>query len=287
MPLSIQLPSPSSCAVEDYLSKGLSDAVGSLFSRSRSLPFSEVEIDSVAQDVQPIPVKWQTEIAIDDDAVFGTGSSSTTSSQLPPPPVRAGGWTGSRFFEAAAERLGLEPPLLPRLVERDDDIFQRFGSDIASLIKMKKIIKNELKDYDTAFKRETGREPSRSDKEPMRLLYTLYRKIRDLILKAEAASSVPAPSPQVVVAKVDAERLAMEDRLDALLEEKQSVRAVLQEYQTRFMQEQGRRIKYHRDIVAVDREYRQYKQLKEEIAKLEAQLGRRSSAANKTNDFFA
>lgn len=64
------------------------------------------------------------------------------------------------------------------------------------------------------------------------------------------------------------------------------MRAILQDYQSRFMQEQGRRIKYHRDIVAVDREYRQYKQLKEEISKLEAQLGRRSLSASKSNDFF-
>jgi hypothetical protein len=148
---------------------------------------------------------------------------------------------------------------------------------------MKKVIKNELKEYDFLFKQQNSREPSRADKEPMRLLYTLYRKLRDLIARMENGN--PVSSPQLDIPNVDPQLRMLENRLEALYEEKQTVRSVLQEYQSRFLQEQGRRIKYHRDIVAVDREYRQYKQLKEEILKLEAQLGRTSKPSS-GSDFF-
>jgi hypothetical protein len=287
MSLTIQLPSTTT-PTDEILNRALSDTVSSLFIKNAPLPFSSVEINSVPQEVQPVPFKWQTEVAIEDDAVFAPQQ------QMPPiqPPVRSpissSGWTGSKFFEAALDRLGLDISSLTKMSERDDELFRRFGADVDSLSRMKKIIKNELKEYDNAFKAETGREPSRIDKEPMRLLYTVYRKLRDIIVKVEAQSSVPVPSPQVAgLLPIDPERVALEERLDALLLEKQNVRAILQEYQSRFMQEQGRRIKYHRDIVGVDREYRQYKQLKEEINKLEAQLGRRSSSASKSNDIFA
>ena len=288
--ISIELP-VSTPGIDEVLSKGLSDVVGCLFVESAPIPFSNVKISSVPQDVQPVPAKWQVEVAIEDDAVFfdtAVGLDRESTSETAPQIPRSGiatpvqGWVGQRFFEQAVTRLGLTVHKLSRLTERDDEITDMFGPGLADMGKAKKLIKNELKEYDTAFKAESGRDPNRVDKEPMRLLYTLYRKLRDIIVRIEASSSVPAPSPQV---KVDPERAATEDRLEALYNEKQQVRTVLQEYQTRFLQEQGRRIKYHRDIVAVDREYRQYKQLKEEIAKLETLLGR-APQRQSTGDFF-
>ena len=288
----IQLP-PASLSTDEMLSRALSDSVNCLFSANIPIPFSNVQIESVSQELQPIPYKWQTEIALDDDAVFTPSQPAVITSPLQtppvPPPVRSpassAGWTGHRFFEAALSRLGLDASSLNRMIENDDALFKRFGDDVEDLSRMKRTIKNELKEYDNSFKNEMGRDPSRVDKEPMRLLYTLYRKLRDLIVKIEAESAVPAPSPQVAVSKLDPESAAMEERLESLYIEKQNVRSVLQEYQARFMQEQGRRIKYHRDIVSVDREYRQYKQIKEEIGKLEGLLGRRSTST-KSNDFF-
>jgi hypothetical protein len=288
---SIQLPTVP-LSVDDLLSRALSDSVNCLFSRSVPIPFSNVEIESISQELQPIPFKWQSEIALDDDAVFAPSQPVITSPlQTPPvpPPVRSPvsslGWTGHKCFESSLSRLRLDVSGLNRMIENDEALFKRFGEDIEDLSRMKRTIKNELKEYDNSFKNETGRDPSRADKEPMRLLYTFYRKLRDIIVKLEAQSSVPAPSPQVVVARVDPESAAMEERLESLYIEKQNVRSILQEYQARFMQEQGRRIKYHRDIVSVDREYRQYKQIKEEIGRLESLLGRRSTSA-KSNDFF-
>jgi len=280
--VSIQLPQGNGTVnFDDFLSKALSDSVACLFSAAIPIPFSHVKITSVGQDLQPVPLKWATEVAIDDQAVFDPPT-------IPLPPSQASAsspssWVGSSFFEDAVRRLGLGTSNLSSLVDSDDAMIKRFGSSSSDLTKMKKMIKNELKDYDNLFKQENNRDPSRADKEPMRMLYTLYRKLRDMIAKMEGGN--PVSSPKVDVTE-DPQVQLLENRLEALYGEKQSVRAVLQEYQSRFLQEQGRRIKYHRDIVAVDREYRQYKQLKEEIGKLETHLGRASKAVE-SKDFFA
>lgn len=280
--VSIQLPqSAGNINYDELLSKALSDSVACLFSPAIPIPYSGIKISSVKQDLQPVAFKWQTDVPIDDQAVFDLPAAP-----LPPSQASLSGhssWAGSAFFQDAVNRLGLGSANLEQLAELDDAIIKRFGSSIADLSRMKKVIKNELKEYDFLFKQQNSREPSRADKEPMRLLYTLYRKLRDLIARMENGN--PVSSPQLDIPNVDPQLRMLENRLEALYEEKQTVRSVLQEYQSRFLQEQGRRIKYHRDIVAVDREYRQYKQLKEEILKLEAQLGRTSKPSS-GSDFF-
>ena len=248
--------------IDDILTRGLSEAVSrNLFSGGPSF-YSTVKIPSVDH---PVPTKWASEVALADDGVFVRGPPPAN---LPigPPSV---GWNGNRAFEHSLGRLGLDRAILQSL-DSDEAIYVHFSKNVENLQRAKKNIKNELKEYDSQFKAETGKEASRTDKEPMRLLYTLYRKLRDLAGTSDSAtSSIVMPSA----------------RLESLYEEKQQVRAVLQEYQARFMNEQGRRIKYHRDIVAVDREYRQYKQLKEEIAKLETQLGRAPKNSNDAGFF--
>lgn len=250
---------PVICNLDELLSKGLSDSVGSLFCSGTRIPFSHAKISAVDQTVPP---KWQTEIPIDDTAFLSSKPANL--------PVARAPWNPNKLLEAALVRLGIDKQALAGL-DHDEAIVARFGE--SQLAKAKRSIKNELREFDAAFKAENGREATRADKEPMRALYTLYRRLRELASKLDE----DAEGPNLVV---DAAAV----RLEALYEEKQSVRAILQEYQARFLSEQGRRIKYHRDIVAVDREYRQYKQLKEEIAKLEVQLGRRPRAVG--NDGF-
>lgn len=240
MSLLISLPT---CPVDEILSTALWDTVS-----SRSIPFSKVQIDAVDH---PVPARWQTEVPIEGN-VFSKA-----------PPLASGpGWNGVKVFEASLARLGMTRERLNQL-ETDEQILAGFGEDRDTLQRMKKTVKNELKEYDSLFKADTGKDASRADKEPMRLLYTLYRRLRDL---ADRSTQTKKPDDQVQVAT---------NRLEALYSEKQTVRAILQEYQAKFLSEQGRRIKYHRDIVSVDREYRQYKQIKEEIGRLETQLGRR------------
>jgi hypothetical protein len=283
--LTLDVQNGASVPVEDMLSKGLSDAVNCVFSQSVNIPFSGIKINSVSQESQPIPAKWHTEVALEDEGVFFEANESEGLETA----TEGTSWNGRKFFEAASARLGLSLHDLTRLADNEDDVIVKYGPGLPDLVKAKKMVKNELKDYDNLFKVETGREPSRADKEPMRLLYTLYRKIRDVIVRFESnpSPSVQIPSPTIAQSRVSQERMALEERLDVLYREKQELRAVLHEYQNKFVQEQGRRIKYHRDIVAIDREYRQYKQVKEEIAKLENQLGKTPPSRKQSgSDFF-
>jgi len=64
----------------------------------------------------------------------------------------------------------------------------------------------------------------------------------------------------------------LEKRLAALQTDKTNVRVKLQKYQEKFAQEHDRKIRFHKDIAPIERDYRMYKQVKEEIAKLESQL---------------
>ena len=287
--------------IDELLSKALSDSVACMFSSNIPIPFSNVEIKSVPQDTHPIPAKWHEDVTIDDEGVFAndgaTSASVATSSRqssavqsTEPSAVNPSSrWSGFKFFEAALIRLGLDTDGLGRLLESESQIFGHFGRSMDGLVKTKKSIKNELKDYDTAFRNETGHEPARTDKEPMRLLYTLYRKLRDIIGRLESSSPTGAAQPSVAAPQMvtgGGSRSDMEVKLETLYQEKQAIRQILQEYQARFMAEQGRRIKYHRDIVSVDREYRQYKVIKEEIGKLESQLGRVSTINKNSNDLF-
>lgn len=65
---------------------------------------------------------------------------------------------------------------------------------------------------------------------------------------------------------------ALEARIDSLQGDKGVVRAKLQAFQEKFVSENNRKIRFHKDILPIEREYRMYKNLKEEIMRAEAQL---------------
>ncbi len=261
----------------DHLNQTLSASIGCLFSAELPLPFSNVSFYSAAQK----PVKRSAQStggSSSQNEVDGFHTPPVKVNEFAPPSVvptpstvfvekqtNSAVWDGHAWFEQSIARLGLSVDDIHRLVDSEEGILKKFGRDMNPA---KRTIKSELKDYDTAFKNFFGKEPARPDKEPMRLLYNLYRKLRDMILVGD-------------------ERSPGEQRLEELYDVKLSIRQVLQDYQAQFMNEQGRRIKYHRDIIAVEREYRQYKQLKEEINRLEVQLGRPPQSRNTSaNDFF-
>jgi hypothetical protein len=54
------------------------------------------------------------------------------------------------------------------------------------LMQEKKKVKNELKYYDQAFVSRFSRPPSRTEKEPMRMIYMYYKKLKQYITKAQA-----------------------------------------------------------------------------------------------------
>lgn len=59
---------------------------------------------------------------------------------------------------------------------------------------------------------------------------------------------------------------------DRLGEQKSIIRDKLQSYQDNFQLQNGRKIKYHKDILPIEREYRQYKMIKESLGRVEADL---------------
>jgi len=60
---------------------------------------------------------------------------------------------------------------------------------------------------------------------------------------------------------------SLEARIETLQNEKSVVRAKLQAFQEKFVTENNRKIRFHKDILPIEREYRLYKNLKEEIMK--------------------
>jgi hypothetical protein len=229
--------------IEDILNNALSQSISCLFTPGAAVPFQGIQFTpepTITRSPESLPV-------------------------VPPPTVvESPSWDGDAMFHQSLSRLELSSGDIQRLLASDESILTKYGHDLTGT---KRAIKSELKEYDMAYKEFAGIEPGRPEKEPMRPLYNLYRRLRDLVILHDEKS--PA-----------------EQRLDELYDIKQSIRQVLQDYQTQFMNEQGRRIKYHRDIIAVEPEYRQYKQVKDEIARLEVELGRQPQSRNSSHDFF-
>jgi hypothetical protein len=130
------------------------------------------------------------------------------------------------------------------------------------LLAEKKRVKNELKLYDNSFKSVFSRLPRREEKEPMRPLYMYYKKLKQSINK-RMSERQNAPQPQPVV------QSEVASRLNQLKQERAELRAILHNFQTEFSRTNNRRIRYHRDIAPVEREYRRYKEVKTEIHRLE------------------
>lgn len=159
-------------------------------------------------------------------------------------------------------------------------------------------MKQELKRYDSDFRRHFARLPSHAEKEPMRPLYTYYRRVKTLIVQVEKSdrrNSAASGSDDeglrlgrreslATIPDVDEDRRgagagtvasevqALEARIRSLQGMKSSVRLKLQSFQEKFVVENQRKIRFHKDILPIEREYRMYKNVKEEIAKLEARL---------------
>ncbi|EER19178.1 conserved hypothetical protein [Perkinsus marinus ATCC 50983] len=197
--------------------------------------------------------------------------------------VDSEGWSGAEHLRKAIGNLSLSP----------EEISTGWASQIArlagpQLMQEKRRVKQELKSYDVAFTTVHGRPPGRVDKEPMRPLYTYYRGLKQAIEESEpSTAAVPSidrsratiqgrsgmghqPEEEPSTA-ASSNRMMM--RLQSLIDEKSRIREGLQQYQARFFVENQRKIKYHKDIVPIEREYREYKQVKEEIAQLERKLG--------------
>jgi len=143
----------------------------------------------------------------------------------------------------------------------------------------KKRVKNELKRYDSYFFSSYNRFPSRDEKEPMRPLYIYYKNLKQAITRAEnsrggtrgRAASTPVQKAEPVPSKEELKQEPIK-RLERLKKKRGELRRKLEDYQTEFVRNHNRKIKYRQDIIDVEEDYNLYKSLKEEIHELEKKL---------------
>eukprot|EP01066_Platyproteum_vivax_P009108 Platyproteum_vivax@DN3981_c0_g1_i1.p1 len=290
----------------------VADCVTGFLDASWTPSFGNVQIVSV--DV-PIPNRWQDEPTLED---FANLEKDLLSKEEPEAPVksrspkirdgRADRWThkdaqgrevwtpekGREWLRVSLSRLGLPEHLSNRMNELTN---KSSPQDIKFLSQEKKKVKNELKRYDLEFKAATAKAPNREDKEPMRPLYTYYRRLKELIQTAmddhkgnkvrveeDDLDEDEAPGPTNLEPAMlsptrpnDSARNGTgesyeELRLAQLYHQKNQVRQTLQTFQEQFVRANGRKIRYHKDIVPIEREYKAYKEVKADIATLESTL---------------
>lgn len=174
-------------------------------------------------------------------------------------PVEAsdkGGWVqaeGPRKLQESLMRL--------RMDQASTQGRELAGKALEDLLQEKRKVKRELKSYDQGFSAQFGRAPSREEKEPMRPLYMFYKKLKQAISRKQQERQAAGPS---------AASTSVEASLTQLTRERNSLRERLHRYQHEFYLQNHRRIRYHRDIAPVEGEYRRYKEVKAEIARLES-----------------
>ncbi|OII73583.1 uncharacterized protein cubi_03381 [Cryptosporidium ubiquitum] len=120
------------------------------------------------------------------------------------------------------------------------------------LSNLKKQIKQELKKFDSDFQIIYGRTPSKTDKEPLKPLYLLYKQLKD------SASQVRESTIQDSTSE-----------LELLKQKKNQLREFLETYQNEFFNENHRKVLYHKDLLPIEKEYLEYKSIKNKIKQLE------------------
>ncbi|KAK6591237.1 hypothetical protein RS030_101661 [Cryptosporidium xiaoi] len=112
---------------------------------------------------------------------------------------------------------------------------------------LRKSVKDELKKYESYFESIHNFPPKKLDKEPLRPLYTFYKKLCE--------EKMVEPGLKV----------------EELKKRKMTLREKLEKYQHDFEKENNRKILYHKDLLPVELEYNEYKSIKNEIRKLETE----------------
>jgi len=279
-------------AVEDVMSESLGAYIRDWFEPGLAHPFLGLQTVSVRDAAKPIPKLWVEDVEVQIEGDFRGDDLDAVGD------VKKDGVSlqeGKMRFREALERLDLSETCVmhPKVNTFDQ---HQLGLE-------KRRVKQELKRYDSDFRQQAGRLPTHTEKEPMRPLYVYYRRLKVLISHGsksgrraansddEGAGSQPLGSVRESLTpnrdgasrgrgggdpgragSAEDQITALEDRICSLQSDKSAVRAKLQAFQEKFVAENNRVIKYHKDILPVEREYRMYKNLKEEVAKAESQL---------------
>jgi len=266
--------------VDELLTHSLSASVRSWFDPKLDHPFFNLQAITVPDSVRPIAKRWMDEIQIDEaffkgedgdanQACFEVGLGATWSLE-----------EGKQRLRDSLQRLGIR--------EEHVSIANLDKLSRVELATEKKRVKQELKQYDLDFRKQFSRLPSHTEKEPMRPLYVYYRRLKSTITQAEQLKHASRESMTAVqddgetprtrlhsgnnAQSVEDHIAVLEARIETLQAEKSTVRKKLQAFQENFVRENNRKIRFHKDILPIEREYRAHKNLKEEIQKAETQL---------------
>jgi len=274
-------------AVEDVLTDSVAACIGDWFEPVFHHPFLGIHTIRVLDSVKPIPKRW-----VEDVEIIGDGAEDGDVLGVLNCP--SSNWSveeGRRQLRESLSRLDLSED---HVAHRD--IHKMSKHELAA---EKRRIKQELKRYDAEFRKQFMRLPTHTEKEPMRPLYVYYRRLKSMITQAEqnkrrssqsddeASGQIGGPRRDSLATipdidetprngrsgnNVEDQREALEARIEGLQAEKSVVRTKLQAFQEKFVCENNRKIRFHKDILPIEKEYRMYKNLKEEIMKAESQL---------------
>ena len=238
-------PSQLSHAEDEILTSALQDTIHSFFSGTSFNSFFACDPKVLYESELSIPKKWPSDLALEEGFLLDPITSDAA------PVIECVSEWNASFGE-----IGLQNALRNlNLFDLEVTLDHLTPANIAQL---KRNVKRELKRYDESFLAQYGCAPSRNHKEPLRPLYSFYRRLRTELhgkdIVAESHSS------------------SQKERLEALHAEKAALRARLAEFQEKFLRDRGRKIQYHKDIASVAGEYRRYRNLKEEISRLEEQI---------------
>ncbi|CAK63134.1 unnamed protein product (macronuclear) [Paramecium tetraurelia] len=152
---------------------------------------------------------------------------------------------GPQKLQESLTKLNID---LAKLTKRDLELMS-----MDQLQNEKKRVKNELKFYDANFQSIFNRFPLRNEKEPMRPLYIYYKKLKQQIDKQSTNNT----------------QGEIQKRIEDLKKTRAELREKLNNFQNEFTTTHNRRIRFHKDIAPVEKEYKLYKEIKNEIQKLE------------------
>mmetsp|Transcript_129754 Transcript_129754/g.307845 ORF Transcript_129754/g.307845 Transcript_129754/m.307845 type:complete len:244 (+) Transcript_129754:1-732(+) len=232
-----------------------------------------IDATVVPDSVKPIPPQWVNDVELDEFGaemgdVIGEGPILSWS-----PEER------KQRFLAALRRLDLSEEALA------SKRISAMGK--SELGHEKKRVKAELKRYDTDWKKQFKVLPNHSQKEVMRPLYLYYRKLKNQLASADSGGrdqesdddmmSRGGPDSARSTKKSSREKAEqqiaqLEARANTLQQEKGAIRTKLKEFQENFVLQHHRKIRFHKDILPIEKEYRMYKTIKEDLQKVEAQL---------------
>ena len=181
---------------------------------------------------------------------------------------------GPKFYQESMKKLKLDLTKLNRK-EMEKMSYERINIE-------KKKIKNELKNYDLFFKATFKRFPMKNEKEPMRPLYIYYKTIKELLLKQtqglkKVIDEQKIPEKKETSSSTSNNNISKNNdifkKISDLKKKREDLRFKFQKYHSEFWKNNNRKIKYAQDIAPIEQDYKLYKNIKEEIIKLENMIG--------------